>query len=91
MPANILNLQDLKVQRVEETEHDYHVYAETKGDAPPCGYCGSTGNVRGHGRNQQKDVGGAAVARLLLRRGGVGLVVRWGVRHSRSCKGSVQV
>src|SRR3990167_6980051 len=38
MPANILNLQDLKVQRVEETEHDYHVYAETKGDAPPCGY-----------------------------------------------------
>lgn len=53
MPANILNLPELRVQRVEEAEHDYHVYAETKGDVPPCGYCGSTGNVRGHGRNPQ--------------------------------------
>lgn len=28
MPANILNLPDFKVRRVEEADHDYHVYAE---------------------------------------------------------------
>ncbi|MBC7293925.1 MAG: ISL3 family transposase [Thermoleophilia bacterium] len=53
MPTNILNLPNFNVQRVEETEHDYHVYAETRGDAPPCSHCGSTSNVRGHGRNPQ--------------------------------------
>ena len=53
MPTNILNLPNFNVQRVEETEHDYHVYAETRGNLPPCGHCGSTSNVRGHGRNPQ--------------------------------------
>ena len=28
MPANILNLPDYKIVRVEETEHDYHIRAE---------------------------------------------------------------
>ncbi len=28
MPANILNLPDFRVQRVEEAGHDYHFYAE---------------------------------------------------------------
>ena len=28
MPANILNLPDYKVVRVEETDHDYHITAE---------------------------------------------------------------
>jgi transposase len=28
MPANILSLPDFRVQRVEEDDHDYHVYAE---------------------------------------------------------------
>ena len=53
VPTNILNLPNFNVQRVEETEHDYHVYAETRGNLPPCGHCGSTSNVRGHGRNPQ--------------------------------------
>jgi hypothetical protein len=35
MPANILNLPDFKVQRVEESDHDYHVYAEVSN--PPGG------------------------------------------------------
>jgi hypothetical protein len=28
MTMNLLNLPDFKVQKVEESDHDYHVYAE---------------------------------------------------------------
>lgn len=52
MPANILNLADFKVQRVEETDHDYHVYAETSNAPSSCAVCGSD-HLIGHGRNEQ--------------------------------------
>lgn len=53
MPANILNLPDFKVQRVEEADHDYHVYAEVSN--PPGGVCTACGSdhLIGHGRNEQ--------------------------------------
>lgn len=41
MPANILNLPDFKVQRVEEADHDYHVYAEVSNPPGVCTACGS--------------------------------------------------
>lgn len=52
MPANILNLPDLKVQRVEEADHDYHVYAEVSNPPGVCTACGSD-RLIGHGRNEQ--------------------------------------
>ncbi len=51
-PANILNLPDYTVTRLEETPHDYHVYATVNGAAHPCVACRST-NVVGHGRKEQ--------------------------------------
>lgn len=50
-PANILNLPDYAVTRLEETAHDYHVYAAVNGASHPCAACRST-NVVGHGRNE---------------------------------------
>jgi len=50
-PANILNLPDFKVQRVEEAEHDYHVYAEVSNPPGVCTACGSD-RLIGHGRNE---------------------------------------
>ncbi len=52
MPANILNLPDFKVQRVEEADHDYHVYAEVSNPPGVCTACGSD-RLIGHGRNEQ--------------------------------------
>lgn len=52
MPANILNLPAFKVLRVEEADHDYHVYAEVLNSPSICTACGSDRLV-GHGRNQQ--------------------------------------
>ncbi len=52
MPANILNLPAFKVQRVEEAEHDYHVYAEVSNLPGVCTACGSD-RLIGHGRNEQ--------------------------------------
>ena len=52
MPANILNLPDFKVRRVEEADHDYHVYAEVSNATGVCTACGSHLLV-GHGRNEQ--------------------------------------
>lgn len=50
--ANILNLPDFKVQRVEETDHNYHVYAEVSNSPSVCAACGSD-RLIGHGRNVQ--------------------------------------
>jgi len=50
--ANILNLPDFKVQRVEEADHDYHVYAEVSNPPGVCTACGSD-RLIGHGRNEQ--------------------------------------
>ncbi len=52
MPANILNLPDFKVIRVEETDHDYHITAEVSNPPKACSVCGST-RMAGHGRNEQ--------------------------------------
>lgn len=51
-PANILNLSDYTVTHLEETPHDYHVYATVNGAAHPCVVCHST-DVVGHGRKEQ--------------------------------------
>lgn len=50
--TNILNLPDYTVTRLEETPHDYHVYAAVNGAAHACVACRST-NVVGHGCNEQ--------------------------------------
>lgn len=52
MPANILNLPDYKVVRVEETDHDYHITAEVSNPPKVCLACRSDA-LRGHGRNEQ--------------------------------------
>ena len=52
MPANILNLPDYKVVRVEETDHDYHITAEVSNPPSVCPSCRSD-SLRGHGRNEQ--------------------------------------
>jgi transposase len=52
MPANILNLADYKVVRVEENDHDYHITAEVSNPPKACLGCGSQ-HLAGHGRNGQ--------------------------------------
>lgn len=52
MPANILNLPAYIITRIEETDHDYHVYAQVKDGPRSCGQCGSTQLV-GFGRREQ--------------------------------------
>jgi transposase len=52
MPTNILNLPDFKVQRVEEADHDYHVYAEVSNPPGVCTGCGFD-RLIGHGRYEQ--------------------------------------
>ena len=41
MPANILNLPQYRVLRVEETDHDYHVTAEPVDVSSSCPHCQS--------------------------------------------------
>lgn len=52
MPANILNLPDYKVVRIEENTHDYHISAEVSLSATTCVVCNSE-RLIGHGRNEQ--------------------------------------
>lgn len=52
MPANILNLPAYTVTNIEETEHDYHINAETKTTSHKCPHC-SSDNLVGFGRNEQ--------------------------------------
>lgn len=52
MTMNLLNLPDFKVQRVEESDHDYHVYAEASNTPSACNHCSSS-RLIGHGRNEQ--------------------------------------
>ncbi|MDR2838275.1 MAG: ISL3 family transposase [Azonexus sp.] len=52
MTVNILNLPDFNVQRVEETDRDYHVYAEVSAPSRVCSTCGAD-RLIGHGRNEQ--------------------------------------
>ena len=39
MPANILNLPDYKVVRVEQTDHDYHITVEVSNPPGSCPAC----------------------------------------------------
>jgi transposase len=52
MPTNILNLPTYVVTNIEETEHDYHINAETKTASQKCPHCYSD-NLVGFGRNEQ--------------------------------------
>lgn len=52
MTPNILNLASYRVLRVEETEHDYHVYAEAVQSIFFCPACNSS-QVVGFGRREQ--------------------------------------
>lgn len=52
MATNLLNLADFKVQKVEESDHDYHVYAEASNTPSACNHCSSR-RLIGHGRNEQ--------------------------------------
>ncbi|QBG99172.1 ISL3 family transposase [Xanthomonas oryzae] len=52
MPTNILNLPAYRVTRVEEDEHDYHVYAEVMQPVAACIHCRSDSLV-GFGRRER--------------------------------------
>jgi transposase len=52
MTTNILNLASYRVLRVEETEHDYHVFAEAVQSVFFCPTCNSS-QVVGFGRREQ--------------------------------------
>lgn len=52
MPANILNLPRLAVTQVDETDHDYHIKAQSAVDPDACPACHSKTLV-GFGRNEQ--------------------------------------
>lgn len=50
---NILNIAELNVLKVEETEHDYHVKAEMVSRPSCCPHCGCIPNLYGHGVKEQ--------------------------------------
>jgi predicted Zn-ribbon and HTH transcriptional regulator len=52
MPANILNLVDYTVISVNNTDHDYHIKAETKTTPSQCPTCNST-SIVSFGRREQ--------------------------------------
>jgi len=52
MPANLLNLREYEITRLDENDHDYHVWAEVKQPPTACLYCRSD-NLVGFGRREQ--------------------------------------
>jgi transposase len=52
MAVSILNLPSYNIIDVYGTEHDYHIYAETKEIPGTCPHCSSCGLV-GFGRREQ--------------------------------------
>jgi transposase len=52
MPTNILNLKRYDVTRVEEADHEYHVYASVLSPPKACVHCSSL-SIRGFGRREQ--------------------------------------
>lgn len=52
MPANIPNLPDYRIVKVEKNDHDYHITAETSNAPSACVGCSSE-RLIGHGRNEQ--------------------------------------
>lgn len=51
MPVNILNLPAYVILKVKETDHDYHIHAETTQGAAQCVACQGD-NIVGYGRNE---------------------------------------
>ena len=52
MPINILNLASLVIDKVEESEHDYHIRAHGLNNPEICPTCGGN-EIVGFGRNEQ--------------------------------------
>jgi transposase len=52
MPTNILNLPSVVIDRVDEAEHDYHIYAHALKGPSSCSACMGS-EVVGFGRNEQ--------------------------------------
>lgn len=52
MPRNILNLPSYAITRIEEDEHDYHIWAEAVDHPSICPHCGR-GEIVGFGRREQ--------------------------------------
>lgn len=52
MPANILNLPSYTVTKIQEEEHDYHIYAKVAARPSTCTSCHSS-NIVGFGRREQ--------------------------------------
>lgn len=52
MSTNLLNLSSYTVQRLEEDEHDYHIYATVASEPKCCAHCNSS-SIRGFGRREQ--------------------------------------
>lgn len=52
MPRNILNLSSYTIARIEEDEHDYHIWAEAARHPSTCHHCGHR-EIVGFGRREQ--------------------------------------
>jgi len=52
MSTNLLNLSSYTVQRLEDDEHDYHIYATVASEPKCCVHCNSF-SIRGFGRREQ--------------------------------------
>lgn len=52
MSTNLLNLYSYTVQRLEEDEHAYHIYATVASEPKYCVHCNSS-SIRGFGRREQ--------------------------------------
>ena len=52
MSRNILNLPSYAISRIEEGEHDYHIWAEASGHPSSCQHCGRR-EIVGFGRREQ--------------------------------------
>ena len=57
MVTNLLNLDTYSIKKLEQNEHDYHVYAVVSSDVKHCPHCQSS-RIRGFGRREQmvKDI-----------------------------------
>jgi len=50
---NILNIEELSVLRVDETDNDYHISAEMASPPSYCPQCGCVANLQGYGGKEQ--------------------------------------
>jgi len=50
---NILNIEELRVLKVNEADNDYHISAETASPPSYCPHCGCVANLQGYGGKEQ--------------------------------------